>query len=213
VVTREAGDGVTGGPAVVTRTAGDGVAGEPDMVTRGAGDGAAAALELAREIAAAVPDPELPMVTLADLGILRRVTAADGRVVVTITPTYSGCPALREMAHDLRYRLARAGFADVIVRTELAPAWSSDQITPEGRAKLRAAGIAPPHPARPGQRRPSPSRDPVPLPLIMALPKFVACPRCGSLDTERTAAFGATACTALFRCGTCREPFEYVKDI
>jgi ring-1,2-phenylacetyl-CoA epoxidase subunit PaaD len=181
------------------------------MVTQGADDGVAAELELAREIAAAVPDPELPMVTLGDLGILRRVTAEDGRVVVTITPTYSGCPALREMAHDLRYRLARAGFADVIVRTELAPAWSSDQITPEGRAKLHAAGLAPPHPARPGPSRRSPG--PVPLPLTMALPRSVACPRCGSLDTERTAAFGATACTALFRCRTCREPFEYVKDI
>jgi ring-1,2-phenylacetyl-CoA epoxidase subunit PaaD len=213
MVTRKADDGGTAGPEVVTRKAGDGVTGEADMVTQEAGDGVAAALELAREIAAAVPDPELPMVTLADLGILRRVTAEDGRVVVTITPTYSGCPALREMAHDLRYRLARAGFADVIVRTELAPAWSSDQITPEGRAKLQAAGIAPPHPGRPDQGRPGPGRGPVPLPLTMALPKFVACPRCGSLDTERTAAFGATACTALFRCGTCREPFEYVKDI
>jgi ring-1,2-phenylacetyl-CoA epoxidase subunit PaaD len=168
-------------------------------------------LQSAREIAAAVPDPELPMVTLADLGILRRVTAEDGRVVVTITPTYSGCPALAEIAYDLRYRLARAGFADVIVRTELAPAWSSDQITPEGRAKLHAAGLAPPNPAQPGPSRRGPG--PVPLPLTMALPKFVACPRCGSLDTERTAVFGPTACTALFRCGTCREPFEYVKDI
>jgi ring-1,2-phenylacetyl-CoA epoxidase subunit PaaD len=183
------------------------------MVTRGAGDGVADDLEAAREIAAAVPDPELPMVTLADLGILRRVTVEDGRIVVTITPTYSGCPALREMAHDLRYRLARAGFADVIVRTELAPAWSSDQITPEGRAKLHAAGLAPPNPGRPNPGRPGPGRGPVPLPLTMALPKSVACPRCGSLDTERTAAFGPAACTALFRCGTCREPFEYVKDI
>jgi ring-1,2-phenylacetyl-CoA epoxidase subunit PaaD len=164
-------------------------------------------LQAAREIAAAVPDPELPMMTLADLGILRRVTAEDGHVVVTITPTYSGCPALPEIAHDLRYRLARAGFADVIVRTELAPAWSSDQITPEGRAKLRAAGLAPPVPAPRGSR--------VPVPLTLTLPpgEPVLCPRCGSRDTERTAAFGPTACTALFRCGTCREPFEYVKDI
>jgi ring-1,2-phenylacetyl-CoA epoxidase subunit PaaD len=198
---------------MVTRGAGDGVTGGPEMVARGAGDGVAADLELAREIAAAVPDPELPMVTLADLGILRRVTAEDGRVVVTITPTYSGCPALLEIAHDLRYRLARAGFADVIVRTELAPAWSSDQITPEGRAKLHAAGLAPPNPGRPAPGQPGSGRGPVPLPLTMALPTFVACPRCGSLDTERTAAFGPTACTALFRCRTCHEPFEYVKDI
>jgi ring-1,2-phenylacetyl-CoA epoxidase subunit PaaD len=208
MVSRGAGDGVTGGPELVTREAGDSVTGGPELVTREAGDSVTAELELAREIAAGVPDPELPMVTLADLGILRRVTAEDGRVVVTITPTYSGCPALLEIAHDLRYRLARAGFADVIVRTELAPAWSSDQITPEGRAKLSAAGLAPPNPGQQG-----PGRGPVPLPLTMALPQFVACPLCGSLDTERTAAFGPTACTALFRCGTCREPFEYVKDI
>jgi len=227
MVNRGVGDGVTGGPEMVTGGVGDGVTGGPEVMTRGVGDGGADGLkaaretdelerareaeklEAAREIAGAVPDPELPMVTLADLGILRRVTAEDGRVVVTITPTYSGCPALLEMAHDLRYRLARAGFADVIVRTELAPAWSSDQITSEGRAKLHAAGLAPPHPSRPNAGR----RGPVPLPLTMALPQFVACPRCGSLDTERTAAFGPTACTALFRCGTCREPFEYVKDI
>ncbi len=165
-------------------------------------------LRAARDIAAAVPDPEMPMVTLADLGILRRVTAEDGRVVVTITPTYSGCPALAEIARDLRYRLGQAGFADVIVRTELTPAWSSHQITPEGRGKLHAAGIAPPGQ---GTRRGSPG--PVPVTLTAAPREPVACPRCGSRDTEQTAAFGPTACTALFRCGTCREPFEYVKDI
>ncbi len=164
-------------------------------------------LQAAREIAATVPDPELPMLTLADLGILRRVTAEDGHVVVTITPTYSGCPALPEIARDLRYRLGQAGFADVIVRTELAPAWSSDQITPQGRGKLRAAGIAPP---TPGTRS---SPGPVPLTLTAARREPVTCPRCGSRDTEQTAAFGPTACTALFRCVTCREPFEYVKDI
>jgi ring-1,2-phenylacetyl-CoA epoxidase subunit PaaD len=181
------------------------------MVTRGGDDGVTGGgLRAAREIAAAVPDPELPMMTLADLGILRRVTAEDGHVVVTITPTYSGCPALSEIARDVRYRLARAGFADVIVRTELAPAWSSDQITAEGREKLRAAGIAPPSAGRGAGRGPG---DPVTLILTMARPEPVACPRCGYRDTEQTAAFGPTACTALFRCGTCREPFEHVKDL
>src|SRR5580658_10791687 len=108
----------------------------------------AAAVRAARQVAESVPDPELPMVTLADLGILRAVDAEGERIVVTITPTYSGCPALAEIAHDLRHRLTQAGFTDVIVRTELAPAWSSDWITAEGRKKLRAAGIAPPGPAR-----------------------------------------------------------------
>ena len=171
----------------------------------------AAGLAAARAVAAAVPDPELPMVTVADLGILRGVAAEGERLVVTITPTYSGCPALREIAHDLRHRLAASGFAEVDVRTALAPAWSSDWITAEGRRKLSAAGIAPPHavPANPGPARPGP----VPLTLTGTRHEAVACPRCGSTATTRTAAFGATACKALFRCESCREPFEYVKEI
>ena len=168
-------------------------------------------LAAARAIAAAVPDPELPMVTVADLGILRDVTAEGERLVVTITPTYSGCPALREIAHDLRHRLSQAGFAEVTVRTALAPAWSSDWITAEGRRKLQAAGIAPPH-AVPADRGPG-RRGPVPLTLTTTRREPVACPRCGSTGTTQTAAFGATACKALFRCESCREPFEYVKEI
>jgi ring-1,2-phenylacetyl-CoA epoxidase subunit PaaD len=164
----------------------------------------AAKLNAAREAAAAVPDPELPMVTVADLGILRDVTAEGDAVVVTITPTYSGCPAMREIAHDLRARLGRAGFADVTVRTALAPPWTSDWITADGRRKLRNAGIAPPGPAPAG---------PVPLTLGPARRRPVSCPRCGSAGTTQTAAFSGTACKALYRCEACREPFEYVKDI
>jgi ring-1,2-phenylacetyl-CoA epoxidase subunit PaaD len=162
------------------------------------------------DIAAAVPDPELPMVTLADLGILRDVTAQDGQLMVTITPTYSGCPAVAEIAHDLRHRLGQAGFADVTVRIELAPAWSSDWITAEGRGKLLAAGIAPPHPAPPGA---AVGGGPIPLTLSATRREPVSCPRCGSADTTQTAPFSATACKALFRCEACREPFEYVKEI
>ena len=164
----------------------------------------AAGLAAARAVAGAVPDPELPMVTVADLGIQREVATEGERLVVTITPTYSGCPALREIAHDLRRRLAASGFAEVDVRTALAPAWSSDWITADGRRKLAAAGIAPPHaaPARSG-----------PVALTLTRREPVACPRCSSPDTTQTAAFGATACKALFRCETCREPFEYVKAI
>jgi len=166
----------------------------------------AAGLAAARAIAAAVPDPELPMVTVADLGILRDVAAEGDCLVVTITPTYSGCPALSEIARDLRRRLAASGYAEITVRTALAPAWSSDWITAEGHRKLSAAGIAPPHaaPARSG---------PVPLTLTAGRHEPVACPRCGSGLTTQTAAFGATACKALFRCESCREPFEYVKAI
>ena len=157
------------------------------------------------DVAASVPDPELPMVTLADLGILRAVEADADHVCVTITPTYSGCPAMREISHDLRRRLTAAGYVDVVVRTSLAPAWSSDWITAEGRAKLAAAGVAPPIavPAR---------RGPVPLTLFPRR-RAVSCPRCGSGDTRETSAFSGTACKALYRCGACDEPFEYVKEI
>lgn len=154
------------------------------------------------DVAAETPDPELPVVTVADLGILRSVDVSADRVVATITPTYSGCPALREISADVRYRLERAGYPNVEVRAQLAPAWSTDWITTDGRRKLAAAGIAPPAPA--------PARGPVPLTLT-ARPSGVACPRCGSTDTRRTAEFGGTACRALHRCNACAEPFEAVK--
>jgi ring-1,2-phenylacetyl-CoA epoxidase subunit PaaD len=170
-------------------------------------------LRAAREAAAAVPDPELPMVTVADLGILRDVTAEGDAVVVTITPTYSGCPAMREIAHDLRARLGRAGFADVTVRTALAPPWTSDWITAEGRRKLHDAGVAPPGPAPAARVGAGGQVGPVPLTLGAARRRPVACPRCGSADTTQTAAFSGTACKALYRCEACREPFEYVKGV
>lgn len=158
------------------------------------------------DLAAAVPDPELPMVTLADLGILRSATVDGQAVTVTITPTYSGCPAMREMSADLRNRLERAGFDNVTVRTQLSPAWSSDWITAQGRAKLAAGGIAPPGSAT---RR---EAGPVPLTLL-APPRSVTCPYCGSASTRETAAFSGTACKALRRCESCHEPFEHVKEI
>jgi ring-1,2-phenylacetyl-CoA epoxidase subunit PaaD len=156
-------------------------------------------------VAARTPDPELPMLTLEDLGILRAVDEKPDGVVATITPTYSGCPAMREIGADVEHRLRAAGYAGVQVRLQLAPAWSSDWITPAGRRKLAAAGIAPPHAAPPRSGpvplRLTPRREPVP------------CPRCGSADTVQTAAFSATACKALYRCARCAEPFEYVKEI
>lgn len=158
----------------------------------------------AYEIAATVPDPELPMVTVADLGILRDVREDGGTVTVTITPTYSGCPAMREIGADLRRRLARAGYREVTVRTELSPAWTTDWITPEGRRKLTEAGIAPPGSA---SNRTEPGGA-VPLTLVRAP---VICPRCGSAATRETAGFSGTACKALYQCRECLEPFEYVK--
>jgi ring-1,2-phenylacetyl-CoA epoxidase subunit PaaD len=161
----------------------------------------------AASIAAAVPDPELPMVTVADLGIVRQVEEDGGHVTVTITPTYSGCPAMREISADLSRRLRQAGYQDVTVRTELSPPWTSDWITAEGRRKLAAAGIAPP---RPADRVPAGS--PVPLRLTTG-PRPAACPRCGSARTRETSAFSGTACKSLHRCEECHEPFEYVKEI
>jgi len=161
-------------------------------------------LALAHQVASSVLDPELPLVTVAELGILRDVALVDGRVDVVITPTYLGCPALHAIEADLRHHLKAAGFAEVTVRVELAPPWSSEAITPSGRAKLAAAGIAPP------QGRP---RAAGPVPLLLTPRDPVPCPRCASTDTEQTAPFGATACKALHRCRACGEPFEYVKDI
>ena len=176
----------------------------PPGVRRGRSGSTVSPLALAREIAESVPDPELPMLTLADLGILRDVGADGNRVIVSLTPTYSGCPALAEMRRDLTLRLEAADL-DAEVRTVLSPAWSSDWITAAGRRKLAAAGIAPPLPA-------PPRRGAVPLALT-PVPRDVACPLCGAPGAEQTAAFGATACKALYRCAACREPFEYLKEI
>ncbi|GAA3542326.1 phenylacetate-CoA oxygenase subunit PaaJ [Amycolatopsis ultiminotia] len=160
----------------------------------------------ARAVAETVTDPELPMLTLADLGVLREVSEVDGRVTVAITPTYSGCPAMDTMRDDLAHALLDAGYGDVEIRTVLEPAWSSDWISAAGRRKLAEAGIAPPGAA--------PRRAAGPIPLTLAPPVArVACPQCGSRDTEEQSRFSATACRALRRCRSCLEPFEHVKEI
>ncbi|MFL6127844.1 MAG: 1,2-phenylacetyl-CoA epoxidase subunit PaaD [Mycobacteriales bacterium] len=160
----------------------------------------------ARAVAEAVRDPELPVLTLADLGVLRDVVVEGDRVVVTITPTYSGCPAMATIRAQLAARLHAAGYADVQVRTVLDPPWTTDWITPAGRRALAGAGVAPPGPA--------PRRAAGPVPLTLARPhRTVACPRCGSPDTEESSEFGSTACKALRRCRSCLEPFEHVKEI
>ncbi len=159
-------------------------------------------LQQAREIASTVTDPEMPMLTLEDLGVLRSVELGDEKVVVTITPTYSGCPAMATMRDDLVHGLADAGF-DAEVRVSLSPAWSSDWITPAGRAALAEHGISPPGSA---------PRGPVGISLLPTR-RSLACPRCGSEHVELTSEFGPTACKAVYRCTSCLEPFEHVKEI
>ncbi|MGW9192266.1 1,2-phenylacetyl-CoA epoxidase subunit PaaD [Micromonospora chersina] len=155
-----------------------------------------------RAAVAAVVDPEIRVITIDELGILRSVDEdpATGRVVVTITPTYTGCPAMDVIRADIRRALVAAGHPDAEVRTVYAPAWSTDWISEGGRAKLAAAGIAPPAPA---------ARGGGVVPLTLA----VRCPRCGSPETEQVSRFGSTACKALWRCRSCSEPFDHLKAL
>ena len=155
------------------------------------------ARQRAYEAVAAVTDPEIPVLTIADLGVLRDVVVNEGRVEVTITPTYSGCPAMNVIALEIDTALARAGFTNTAIRTVLSPAWTTDWLTPAGRQKLLAYGIAPPDRAT-GRR-------------ALFGEARAACPRCGSADTELLAEFGSTACKSLYRCRACREPFDAFK--
>nr|WP_265547205.1 1,2-phenylacetyl-CoA epoxidase subunit PaaD [Roseomonas mucosa] len=148
--------------------------------------------------AAEVVDPEIPVLTIADLGVLRDVREVDGAVEVLITPTYSGCPAMNMIAVEVEMALERAGIPRARVRTVLSPAWTTDWMTEEGRRKLHDYGIAPP--GRTGGRR-----------ALFGEEDEVACPRCGSARTERIAEFGSTSCKALCRCLACREPFDHFR--
>jgi ring-1,2-phenylacetyl-CoA epoxidase subunit PaaD len=160
--------------------------------------GEASELEPARAVAAAVVDPEIPVLTLEDLGVLRGVERKeDGRIVVKLTPTYTGCPATLAIRLAVEAALIEAGLADARVEMVLAPPWSSDDLTEEGRRKLKAFGIAPPAQAA-GAR-------------ALFGDDVVACPKCGSTATTKISEFGSTACKALWRCEACAEPFDYFK--
>ncbi|TKW74505.1 MAG: phenylacetate-CoA oxygenase subunit PaaJ [Bradyrhizobium icense] len=147
--------------------------------------------------AAEVVDPEIPVLTIADLGVLREVAVHDGRVEVAITPTYSGCPAMNMIALEIELALERSGIAKPVIRTVLSPAWTTDWMSEDGRRKLREYGIAPPL-AGSGRR-------------ALFGEQQVECPQCGSADTELLSEFGSTSCKALWRCKRCREPFDYFK--
>ncbi|MCW2311118.1 1,2-phenylacetyl-CoA epoxidase subunit PaaD [Rhodoferax antarcticus] len=160
------------------------------------------------DVLESVVDPEIPVVNLREMGILRAVRPRASGFDVVITPTYSGCPAMSQMEDDVRAALAKAGVAAHVV-SQLAPAWSTDWMTPEAREKLRAYGIAPPHPSGCASS----------VNVVQFAPKnrasqaelAVACPRCGSQNTTETSHFGSTACKALYRCLDCLEPFDYFK--
>ncbi|WP_298879878.1 1,2-phenylacetyl-CoA epoxidase subunit PaaD [uncultured Bradyrhizobium sp.] len=149
------------------------------------------------DAAASVVDPEIPVLTIADLGVLRDVTLDGDHVEVAITPTYSGCPAMNMIALEIEIALERAGFRRPKVRTVLSPAWTTDWMSEAGRQKLRAYGIAPPQASQ--SRR------------ALFGEQTVACPQCGSEKTELLSEFGSTSCKALWRCQACREPFDYFK--
>ncbi|MFT6916582.1 MAG: ring-1,2-phenylacetyl-CoA epoxidase subunit PaaD [Motiliproteus sp.] len=147
----------------------------------------------------AVTDPEIPALSLWDLGVLRDVCREGETIRVTITPTYSGCPAMDAMRTDIAAALAEAGFAQIKIDTQLAPAWTTDWMSSKGREKLRNYGIAPPEESDSDDYS-TPEAD-------------ITCPHCGSQNSRRISEFGSTACKALFQCNECSEPFDYFKRI
>jgi ring-1,2-phenylacetyl-CoA epoxidase subunit PaaD len=170
----------------------------------------------ARDAVAAVVDPEIRVVTIEELGILRDVSEEPGGPVrVTITPTYSGCPAMDVIRSDIRRALADAGYPEAEVVTQLRPAWSTDMISESGRRALAAAGIAPPAPAGPVLVPLASGKGSTSGPLAGPPDRTqaVRCPRCGSADTEELSRFGSTACKSLWRCRACTEPFDRVKPL
>jgi ring-1,2-phenylacetyl-CoA epoxidase subunit PaaD len=167
------------------------------MVAAAADVQSEALLATARRVVETVVDPEIPVLTIGDLGVLRDVRLVGETIEVDITPTYSGCPAMNMIAFEIEIALAKAGIAKTTVNTVLSPAWTTDWMREEGRRKLKEYGIAPP-PKAAGRR------------ALFGVEE-VACPQCGSTDTAEIAAFGSTSCKSLWRCNRCREPFDYFK--
>lgn len=163
--------------------------------------------ERAWAVLAEVPDPEVPALSLRDLGIVRDVIDHGEALEVVLTPTYSGCPATEVIAQSVVSAMEASGLAPARTTLRRAPAWTTDWISEEGKRKLREYGIAPPHPVIPTQAGTQGIR------LYRRQAAAVVCPHCGSLQTEQTSAFGSTACKSLHRCLACREPFEYFKPL
>jgi len=146
-----------------------------------------------------VSDPEIPVLTVVDMGVVREVEEKEGKVLVSITPTYSGCPAMNEIESNIRWALEEAGYNEVEVKTILSPPWTTDWMTDEGKAKLQEYGIAPPEGSSADKS------------VLFGEAKKVMCPRCKSRNTIMVSQFGSTACKALYKCDDCKEPFDYFK--
>ena len=147
-----------------------------------------------------VTDPEVPVLSILDLGIVRDVKVADDQVEITITPTYSGCPAMDVISMSIRMLLLEQGFKNIVIKQVLSPAWTTDWMSEAGKEKLRAYGIAPPNPVQQ-----------VCNTKLFAEEEAIACPQCGSFNTRRISEFGSTACKSLYQCNDCQEPFDYFK--
>ncbi|MDM0078289.1 1,2-phenylacetyl-CoA epoxidase subunit PaaD [Variovorax sp. J2P1-59] len=161
--------------------------------------------ERAWDVLGTVLDPEVPALSVRDLGIVRDVIDHGEALEIVLTPTYSGCPATEVIEHDVLAAIAKADLGPAHVTLRRAPAWTTDWISADGRRKLSEYGIAPPGPAAPDGA--------VPIRFFGRKADVIACPRCGSLHTERLSAFGSTACKAMYRCISCREPFEHFKPL
>ena len=144
-----------------------------------------------------IPDPEIPVITIAELGILREVKEEEGKVIVSITPTYSGCPAMKAIENEIREKLNSQGITDIEIKTVYSPVWTTDWLTDSAREKLKAYGIAPP-------LKGSADKN-------ILLGKSIECPRCNSSSTKMISHFGSTACKALYKCEACGEVFDYFK--
>lgn len=173
----------------------------PATPARRAGEGR---VERAWGVLGSVPDPEVPALSVVDLGLVREITETDAGLSVIVTPTYSGCPATEVINEAIRQALEDDGLGPIDVTTRRSPAWTTDWMSDAGRARLAAYGIAPPGRCGDASTATTP---------IRIRPRDVACPRCGSAETERLSAFGSTACKALYRCLACQEPFEHFKPI
>ena len=151
------------------------------------------------EVLKNIPDPEVPVLSIVDLGIVRNILISENEIEVTLTPTYSGCPAMKVIEDEIVSQLKETGISEVRIKTIFTPVWTTDWISEEAKEKLRAYGIAPPE------------KTSVDKGSLTGKPKNISCPRCNSTNVAMISQFGSTACKALYRCSDCREPFDYFK--